>query len=185
MFLFAFHNFFSEPDSTVLFRGQFLDFNMRWYQVIGVPIITAIFFQIFTPHFGLILNQVKMSILRCWDRRCTLNKRKTRQITQEEYEDIYSGPEFILHLRFAQLNSMIFVTMTYSSGLPILYLVAFLSLFFTYWIDKFLMLRYFKVANQFTEANSRAVVNILPWAAIFHFIFGYMLYSYPDILRSK
>ena len=81
MFLFAFHNFFSEPDSTKLFRGQFLDFNMRWYQVIGVPIITAIFFQIFTPHFGLIVNQIKMSILRCWDRRCTLNKRKTRQIT--------------------------------------------------------------------------------------------------------
>jgi len=111
--------------------------------------------------------------------------RKTRQITQEEYEDMYSGPEFILQLRFAQVLSMIFVTMTYSSGLPILYLVAFLSLFITYWIDKFLMLRYFRVANQFTEANSRAVVNILPWAAVFHFIFGYMLYSYPNIMRSK
>jgi hypothetical protein len=158
---------------------------LRWYLVIGVPIVTAIFFQIFTPHFGLIVNQIWTSIVRCWDRKCTCNMRKTRQITQEEYEDMYSGPEFILQLRFAQFLSMIFVTMTYSSGLPILYLVAFVSLFITYWIDKFLMLRYFRVANQFTEANSKAVVNILPWAAVFHFIFGYMLYSYPNILVSQ
>lgn len=98
---------------------------------------------------------------------------------------MYSGPEFILQLRFAQVLSMIFVTMTYSSGLPILYLVAFLSLFISYWIDKFLMLRYFRVSNQFTEANSKAVVNVLPWAAVFHFIFGYMLYSYPHIMKSN
>jgi hypothetical protein len=75
--------------------------------------------------------------------------------------------------------------MTYSSGLPILYLVAFFSLFITYHTDKFLMLRYFKVANQFTEANSRAVVSILPWAAIFHFIVGYFVYSYPNIMSSN
>jgi hypothetical protein len=75
--------------------------------------------------------------------------------------------------------------MTYSSGLPILYLVAFFSLFITYHTDKFLLLRYFKVANQFTEANSKAVVSILPWAAIFHFILGYFTYSYPNIMSSK
>lgn len=146
--------------------------------------ITAIFFQIFIPHFGLIVNSIKMGILRCWDRRCTCNKRITRQITQEEYEDLYSGPPFILQLRFSQVLSMIFVTMTYSSGLPILYLVAFLSLFITYWTDKFLMLRYFRVANQFTEELSKTVTNILPWAGIFHFIFGYFFYSYPFILKS-
>lgn len=75
--------------------------------------------------------------------------------------------------------------MTYSSGLPILYAVAFLSLFISYWTDKFLMLRYFKVANQFTEANSKAVVSLLPWAAVLHFLLGYMLYSYPNIMSSK
>lgn len=47
------------------------------------------------------------------------------------------------------------------------------------------MLRYFKVANQFTEANSKAVVSILPWAVVFHFILGYFAYSYPNIMNTK
>jgi len=114
---------------------------------IGVPIVMAIFLQIFLPHFGLLVLSLKMFILRCWDRKCTLNARKTRKITQSEYEDLYTGPEFILHLRFAQILSMIYVCITYSSCLPILYPVAFLSLFITYWTDKFLLLRYFRVAN--------------------------------------
>jgi hypothetical protein len=44
MFLFAYHTFSEEIDNEKLFQGQFQDFNQRWYLVIGVPIITAIFF---------------------------------------------------------------------------------------------------------------------------------------------
>jgi len=31
---------------------------------------------------------------------------------------------------------------------------------------------------------SKTVVSILPWAGIFHFIVGFMIYSYPNILKS-
>jgi len=79
---------------------------------------------------------------------------------------------------------MIYVCITYSSGLPILYPVAFLSLFITYWTDKFLLLRYFRVANQFTAENSKSVVMLLPYAAILHFLVGILAYSYPEILKS-
>jgi len=33
---------------------------------------------------------------RCYDRKFSFNHRITRKVTQAEYEDIYTGPEFIL-----------------------------------------------------------------------------------------
>lgn len=74
--------------------------------------------------------------------------------------------------------------MTYSSVLPILYPVAFLSLFITYWTDKFLLLKYFRVANQFTAENSKTVVKILPYASVLHFLVGIFMFSYPNVLKS-
>ena len=78
------------------FVGEFDIVSKRWYLTVGVPIVFAIFIQIFMPHLGLFAQWVKVSAIRFWDRRCTFNKRITRQITQEEYENLYTGPEFIL-----------------------------------------------------------------------------------------
>jgi hypothetical protein len=57
-------------------------------------------------------------------------------------------------------------------------------MFITYWTDKFLLLRYFRVANQFTAENSKAVVFWLPYAVVLHFIVGILAFSYPEIMNS-
>ena len=115
-----------------------------------------------------------MGLLRCYDRSYTCNNRKTRQITQEEYEDLYTGPEYILQLRFAQVLGLLFTTMTYSSGMPILYPLAFLTLLITFWTDKVLVSRYFRKENGFTADLSRQVVNLLPYTVMVHMPFGYL-----------
>jgi len=175
---------FEEITGSGPFAGEFEKITVRWYLVVGVPIVFAIFLQIFMPHFGLVAQLVKVSLIRCWDRRCSLNKKVTRQTTQEEYENLYTGPEFILQLRLAQVLSMMFVTMTYSSVLPILYLVSFLFLLITYWTDKFLILRYFRSQNQFTGDLSKKVVEVMPLAAVSHFIFGHQMFSNHSILHT-
>ena len=47
-----------------------------------------------------------------------------------------SGPEFLIEDRYAQILNVIYITMMYSSGLPILYLVSSITLFLFYFIDK-------------------------------------------------
>jgi hypothetical protein len=90
-----------EQDVNNIIVGPFSEFNMRWYLVCGTPILIAIGIQIFFPHIGVILSATKLFFMRCWDRKCSCDKRATRQITQDEYEDLYTGPEYILQLRFA------------------------------------------------------------------------------------
>ena len=131
------------------------------------------------------MSAIKLNLKRWFDRGCTSNKRRTKQIAQDEYEDLYTGPEFILQLRYAQILSQIFITMTFSSGIPILYLITLISFIISYWVDKFLMLRYFRKQNYFTSDLSGTVVKILPWAVYCHIVMGFFMFSYPEILKSK
>jgi hypothetical protein len=92
--------------------------------------------SILTPNFGNYFSILLESMRRCWDRKCTCNRKKTKQLLQEDYEEINTGSEFELDDRYSQFLTVLFTIFMYSSGIPILYPIAFLSIFITYWCDK-------------------------------------------------
>lgn len=75
--------------------------------------------------------------------------------------------------------------MTYSSGMPVLYPLAFLTLSITFWTDKVLVSRYFRKENGFTADLSRQVVNLLPYTVMIHMPFGFLILSNPYLLSSS
>jgi hypothetical protein len=81
--------------------------------------------------------------------------------------------------------STVFVAITFSSGLPIMYVICFVSLFITYWVDKILLLRYYRITEGFNKHLSGAMVSILPYALFLHIFFGYFMLSSPNFLVSK
>lgn len=89
-----------------------------------------------TPHVANGLFIILEGCMRCKDRGCTCNRRKTKKLLQEDYEDINTGSEFLLEHRYSQLLTTIFMIFMYSSGIPLLYLIAVISFIFTYWFDK-------------------------------------------------
>jgi hypothetical protein len=147
----------------------------------------AVAMMIFFPHLRVLAQTVKMSILRCRDRgsMCNYNKRYTKQLTQEDYEGLYTGPNFLIEVRLAQILSTIFVTMTYSSGLPILYLVAALSFVVGYWTDKALLLKYYSLTPGLTKELTSHVIGLLLWAVPIHLAFSGIIFSSPEILKSQ
>lgn len=74
--------------------------------------------------------------------------------------------------------------MTYSSGLPVLYAISFLSLVCTYWIDKLLLLRFYRLTDGYSQHLSSRIVKLAPFAILIHSLFGFMIFSYPHILSS-
>lgn len=190
LYTFAYHSFGADDRVRVQNRmqdvlvGPFDEFDRRWYMVIGASVTLISIFISVQPHIGLLFKAIGLNLRRCADRGCTQNKRKTKQVTQAEYEDLYTGPEFILQIRYSQILAQIFITMSFSSGLPILYLITFVSLVISFWVDKYLMLRFFRKQNQFTGDLSRSFVNLLPWAVVPHVLYGFFIYSHPRILES-
>ena len=93
-------------------------------------------FNIFTPHvanFGYICLK---SFQRFIDRGFTKDEKKTKQIFQKNYEDLYTNIDFLMESRFSTILVNIYIIMMYSPGIPILYVIGAVIFFTTYWMDK-------------------------------------------------
>jgi hypothetical protein len=162
----------------------FDDFTSDWYQFVGLPIFASQCAMLVFPHIFILLQANYLCIVRCLDRRFSMNTRRTSKIIQDDYERLYTGPNFILEVRYAQVLFTIFVTITFSSGMPLLYFVNFFVLFIQFWVDKFLVFNYYKKTIDYTKQLSASVVTLLPLAIFLHFIFATYAFGYPVLLRS-
>ena len=74
----------------LFFNGQYNDFTPEWYDVVGITIFTTAFVNGISPVFTA-ANYIFALFLRCADRTCSKDEKKTRKIIQSEYEAQYTG----------------------------------------------------------------------------------------------
>lgn len=81
---------------------------------------------------------LKSKLFQCLDRKCKRDYKVTKQYMQEDYHNVYMGPEFLVEVRYSQIMTFYMIAMIYSSGMPVLYIISFFQFFVMYWFDKFL-----------------------------------------------
>lgn len=69
---------------------------------------------------------------------------KTKKKSIQQYVDMYSGPEFMIHFRFSSLMNTTFVTMMYGTALPILFPISLLAFVILYTLERCLVFYYYK-----------------------------------------
>jgi hypothetical protein len=137
--------------------------------------------NIITPHLGYLLYKIYFDCKKCCDTGCDGDK-KTKTQTKQEYFKLHIGPDFMVEGRYAQISTTLFVALMYSSGMPILYLCIFFFLLLTYWIDKILFLRYYRIPPQFDNFISNIFLNTVLFAILVHTLFGIWIYGNPYFL---
>jgi hypothetical protein len=90
----------------------------------------------------------------------------------------------VLDVRLAQLIACTFVTFMFSSAMPVLYIVMAVDFTLTYWVDKALLLRFYRSPKNFDDATINFSLRLLKFAPMFHFILGYFMLGNQDILTS-
>jgi hypothetical protein len=85
---------FQVPANFPLLNGKYVDFTVSWYRNVGTTLTIAMIMNIITPHLAENLLFLLPSLRRCIDRGCTRDNRKTKQVLQEDYEEIYTGDDF-------------------------------------------------------------------------------------------
>jgi len=133
--------------------------------------------NIVTPHIGAFVGKFIGSLMRCCDRGCTLNTLKTKKLLQEDYEELYTGPEFLIEIRYSQILTTFFIIMIYSSGMPLLYFISMLQYIATYWVDKYLFLRLYRTPPRYGMEMSDVVRRIMVIGVFIHFAIGFYMYS--------
>lgn len=74
--------------------------------------------------------------------------------------------------------------MTFSSSTPLLHVIALIYAVVQYWFDKIMLLRFYRKQNSFSFKIVQDLVAWMPLASVLHMLFGFMMFSYPELLRS-
>jgi len=153
-------------------RG-YRDFNAAWFSDVGVQIIFILVINIAAPHASTVMNVIYVHLLK---RNSCRNAS-----SQRELNEWFLGPSFTLSYRIAQNLVTIMVTMAYSPGMPLLFPIAMLCFLVYYWVDKFLLLRWYRTPPRFDSTIARTASNLFVLAPIFQIFFAVWVYSAPGL----
>lgn len=166
-----------------VFNGQYSDFTSDWYRDIGATLCVTLFLQTFTQHGSKIFWPVVSCLLRCWDRDCSKSMLKedgdvnTKQTSQSKLEDVYTGREIQTAHVYASYFTILWSVLTYSSGMPILYPIAFVNYFILFWVNKALLLKHFRKTSTFNQDLTNYTIFFFKVGIVLHVLMAALIYT--------
>ena len=91
----------------------------------------------------------------------------------------------MFEFRYSNMLTVLSVTFLYSGGMPILYPVAALFFFISYWVDKCLLLRCYRKPIKFDERLARSTLEFFKYILILHIIGFFVMFSLTPILQNS
>ena len=117
-----------------------------------------------------------------WKDRRFSNGTKSRKILQEDYEELYTGSEYVLDYRLGRVVAIVWITFMFSVGMPMMLLVAIINLVLMYWYDKWYLLRFTKNPKNYNERPIIFSIQLMKVAFLWHLIVGFGMISYEPIM---
>ena len=79
----------------------------------------------------------------------------------------------------------LFIMLTYSAAIPVLYLAGCAQMIVMYWADKTLFLRHYRLPRRYGRKLAGRVVEVMQWAILLHLLFGFYMLSNPEIFTYE
>lgn len=175
------------PDSfsfNKLLLAEYSEFTTEWYRNIGSTIVLTLMLMTLSPHFSNLSFQCMYACNRCCDRGCSTDGRRTKKLTQEDYEDINTGAEFMFEFRYSNMLVVLSIAFLYSGGLPIMYPTAAVFFFITYWMDKCLLFNCYRKPIKFDSYLAKRTLGHFKFILLFHIIGFLFMYGMTPILQN-
>ncbi|GBF89796.1 hypothetical protein Rsub_02966 [Raphidocelis subcapitata] len=157
-------------------RGIYTDLTPNWYKTVGVSILTS---QLLATALRVATLAANAALL-LWRRRAA-----PRRPTQAALTEALRGPAFELDARYGEHLNVVFVTLLLCGGVPAAYLSAALWFGAAYWTEKWELLRLSRRPVAYGGDLSESVNGLLPFAAVFHFIFSLWAFSFFGTPTSR
>jgi len=61
---------------------------------------------------------------------------KTKKKTQQQYINLYAGPEYLMHFKYSSILVQVFVSFMYGMFIPALFLTSLLGMFNMYCVER-------------------------------------------------
>ena len=158
--------------------GSYKDFNSDWFRLTGNVIVGAMIFNMMYPIIEYLLDYSTRLLLRFYDRGCTLDFNDTTKTNSvRRYIDLHAGPTFYIHFKYAAILNIVFVTMLFGFGMPILFPIAAISFAIMYFLETTLLYYAYRAPPAYEMEISQTVLKLMMWAPLFYLAFGYWMAS--------
>ena len=172
-------NFLFAPFQLVgMFNGEFEDFSKEWFSSVGTPLLITLALNIVTPHIAPLLQHFVIGPLR---RRCLTS----RKVIQRDVNVLQAGPQFEITTRSAQLLNHLLITMIFGPGMPLLYPIACLAFLTFYYVDLFLLLRFYQRPPSYNTEIATFSVEVFQYAIWAHLAFSIWTFGNTGMVASQ
>lgn len=162
-----------------IFKGSFKDYTPKWYALVGETLVSTMALNSIMPPI-----YEAMTVAQCWlfqrmDQKWEKDKLKAKYTTQTTqiyaYLDLYTGPDHIVHYKYSTLLNIIYVTMMYGIGLPVLFPIAVLS-FFVFWATERFMIAYvYQLPPAMDDTMTKNALSLLAFTPIIFLFNGFWM----------
>ena len=109
----------------------------------------------------------------------------TKKYFAYEIEELYTGPEISSSYVYAQIFTMLWAVMTFSSGMPFLYIISALFYGLYYWVYKYLLFNFYRRTTNFNENLPMLSMGYMRAAIIWHLFIGLFIMTNVDIIEGS
>lgn len=140
-------------------------------------------FNISFPFMELFMTSMFKCFRKCIDKRCWT--KKTSQKYKNEYISLYSSDIYPIEERYALIISIFWITVLFNCVIPVLNVIAALSIVLIFWIDKVLVFKFFKTPMNFDESLHRKFMKTLYIGLILHMVVSAFFLSEPNLIPKQ
>ena len=95
--------------------------------------------------------------------------------------DLYSGPEFQIHWKYAYMLTVVYITFLFGPGLPILFPIALGSLVFLFTVERLLLAYSYRKPPMYDDTMNAAALNLLMLSPIGYILSSAYMYSNQQV----
>ena len=121
---------------------------------------------------------------RLLDSGCSTDPYKTKKTSIKAYLDLHEGPVYHMHYKYSALLTIVFVTMMYGFGIPILFPIGALAMIIIYIIEKTMLCYAYSLPPMYDERLSQSVLTELYGAPLIFLSFGYWMASNKQMFSN-
>jgi len=177
-------NLSEQPFTFGLTAGTMPDFNSLWFRSVGDVIVAAMIFNVYYPIIEVAMYWGLRVLFRCMDRGCKLSG-PTKSTSIQGYVSTYQGPMYFMHYKYSSILTIVYMTMMYGFGMPVLFPIAMLSFLILYFVEKLMLFYGYVLPPMYDERLSNDVLSKLQFAPLLYVIFGYWMASNQQLLSNN
>lgn len=157
-----------------------VDFTPEWFATVGVNIMLVQVGDIINPHAWKLYRYIVFHLnLRSYQNDPTV------ALNQKELNELYMGPDFLLSTRYAQLMCNFYICLIFSTGMPILCVIAVANFYISYWVDKYLFVNFYRTPPYYNAKIGQEATTMIPYAVLIFLGVAVWTLGNREIFRTK